>query len=359
MATQSGQPLLAACAAGRMTQLSLEQGRSSLTPFAFISYAWVASWVCGDYPLARLFAAQGVQLANHYGGLHPEAVDEPDEAALHAMLLYASRVQHWLAPLDEIRHHVEKLAVLAQANQLSTVFKECNLLHNQLRLLGAESLETIVITRDNAPSTALLDILDLPAYLLGHKVPPELDSLEYKNGWQAISHAIVALLLDQQCYWNTIYLWEGRVENEMSGYFSVSELLFCTAMMRLIQGHQNNGLGPRRRVEVEQILSRFELWRAESSDNFSFHYSLLMAENTRLQGENPTLAFEEAIKVAEKQEGLFHKAFAYERYSDYLYVAQQTRLARFCIEEALTLYRDWGASEKVKQLEHKRVLLAE
>ena len=359
MATQSGQPLLAACAAGRMTQLSLEQGRSSLTPFAFISYAWVASWVCGDYPLARLFAAQGVQLANRYGGLNHPSGSDPDEAALHAMLLYASRVQHWLAPLDEIRHHVEKLALLARENQFPTVLQECNLLHYQLRLLGAESLETIGVDSDNAPSAALSDILDLPAYLLGHKAPSEPDTLEYQNGWQAMSHVIAALLLDQQCYWNTFYLWEGRVENEMSGYFSVSELLFCTAMMRLIQGHQNNGLGPRRKVEVEQILSRFELWRAESPANFSFHYSLLVAENARLQGDSPTLAFEEAILMAEKQEGLFHKALAYERYGDYLHVAQQRRLARFCTEEALTLYRDWGACEKVKQLEYKRVLLAE
>ena len=100
--------------------------------------------------------------------------------------------------------------------------------------------------------------LQLMEHLSGEQPLPE--QVEYQHGWQAFSTILAAFLLDQQHLWPDLYHWEAPLENELAGYFCVSEALFCTAMMRLILAQQQHSLLHRRRLEVEQIESRFELW---------------------------------------------------------------------------------------------------
>jgi AraC-like DNA-binding protein len=380
IARQQSQPLLAACAIGRMTELSLQHGRSPLTAFAFVSYAWVASWFSADSALAQTFSAQGMQLASQFGGItHVDNLSDKaqqGDSAIRAVLLQSSQVQHWFAPLVSSIKQLEQVDQCATEHSQWLIQIECRLLKCQLLFFSTASLnQQLLRCREDyqqmlkqAPFHAERlqgSTLILLEQLRGEHVFPT--TVDYSNGWQAVSTIIGALLLDQQAIWPELYSWEVLLENELAGYFCVSEALFCTAMMRLIQAQQQHAIGRLRRIEIDKIESRMELWARHCPDNFKGQLVLLQAEKSRLLEyeqrainstyQAPALLFEQAIQLAKAHSFGYHAALCYERYSDYLQTKEQLCLARFCLTEASHLYQQWGASAKVKQLEKKLILL--
>lgn len=380
LARQQSEPLLAACAISRMTLLSIKYGRSPFTAFAFVSYAWVASWFCADYALAQIFSAQGMQLANQYGHISLEDTEKVDQknASLSAVLLHSSQVLHWFIPLETAISQLQGVDELATTHSQWLIQSDCRLLRHQLLFFSAMPLNSQLLICQESHNAMVSQGQAFKATYLGESTQLLLEQLcsekpfpvtvKYKHGWQAASTIIGALLLDRQSVWPDLYTWEALLENELAGYFCVTEALFCTAMMRLIQSQQQHTMGRRRRVEIEQIESRVELWARRCPDNFKGQWLLLQAEMARLarqspsdknsKTEAPAVLFEQAIKATEVQEFGYHKAFCYERYADYLYAQEQTRLARFCLNEACYLYQRWGAVEKVKQLRQTHALLA-
>ena len=139
-------------------------------------------------------------------------------------------------------------------------------------------------------------------------------------------------------------------------------------MMRLIQAQQQHAMGRRRRLEIEHIELRMELWARHCPNNFKGQWLLLQAEKTRLEEQEPSsenkhqqkpaILFEQALKATEVYAFGFHKALCYERYADYLHEQRQFSLARFCLSEASDLYQQWGAAAKVNQLRQSHILLA-
>lgn len=365
LARQQSQPLLAACAIGRMTELSLRYGRTPLTPFAFVSYAWVASWFCADFSLAQTFSAQGMQLANRYGGLIQE--NENTDSATSAALLHCSQVQHWFSPLRSVQEQLQQLDHLTGQHGQWLLQSESRLLLAQLNLFSTtdlkaqrEQLELQHVQMINQHQAFSAERLQSSALNLidqlttGHRTT----AVEYQHGWQAVSAIIAALLLDQQHLWHSFYPWESQLENELAGYFGVSEALFCTALMRLIQAQQQGAISKRRRLEVEQLESRLEIWARHCPANFNSQLFLLQAEKARLDGQLAGRFYEQALAATGEQPFGFHKALIYERYAEYLSAYDQPNLARFCFNEARWFYEKWGADTKVKQLVQRLALLA-
>nr|WP_320137065.1 AraC family transcriptional regulator ligand-binding domain-containing protein [uncultured Amphritea sp.] len=366
IARRRGQPLLAACAIGQMTTLSLQQGRSQLTAFAFVSYAWVASWFCADIRLAQIFSVQGMQLANEFGGLIATATPLPNtephtDIATHAAFIQSSQVQHWFTPLSHTKKPLQQIDSLAKQHGHWLIQSECRLLQHQLSILTTNSLsEQLTLCRQHYQQMLTQQQLHqagrlqtssllLIEQLTGQKSPPQ--TLAYQHGWQAVSSIMAAFLLNQQHLWPDLYAWEARLENDLPGYFCVSEALFCTAMMRLILAQQQQALLPRRRIEVEQVESRFDLWATHCPENFDTQRLLLQAEKARLLDQDPYPLFEQAIVCAEQHGMSYHSALCYERYGDFLQAQQQDRLAQFCREKSRDIYAQWGAQAKAEQLD--------
>lgn len=372
IARQQSKPLLAACAIGRMTELSLHYGRSPLTAFAFVSYAWVASWFCADYTLAQTFSVQGMQLVTQPG--QPEQAD----IGISAVLLQNSQVRHWFAPLSSVISQLQDVDQLATEQSQWLIQSDCRLLKHQLaffsetplaaQLLQCRDDHELMLEQSHPFQAACLhdSTLSLLEQLCEESILPV--DIEYKHGWQAVSQIIGALLLDQQQHWPLMYQWEARLENEFSGYFCISEALFCTAMMRLIQAQQQHALGRRRRLETVQIESRMELWARHCPDNFKGQLLLIQAELACIDeweaipinsdSHVAAVLFEKAIEATQTSDFGYHQALAYERYSHYLQSKKQNILARLCLNNAIELYHQWGAIAKVKQLRQTLCLLA-
>ncbi len=372
LARQQSQPLLSACAIGRMTELSLHHGRTPQTAFAFVSYAWVASWFCADFSLAQTFSAQGMQLASRFGGVSQQgnhlSTSASANLASSAALIHSSQVQHWFTPLEKVQEQLEQIESLTGSEGQWLQQSECRLLQAQLNLFSAKPLkeqrEDLQLQHQQMLDQqqryqaerlqgSVLSLIDQ----LTDQQPLSL-AVEYKDGWQAVSTIISALLLDQQHLWPQFYPWEAALENELAGYFSVSEALFCTAMMRLIQAQQQQALSHRRRQEVAHLESRLEIWARHCPENFNGQLYLLKAELARLNDQSPGRYFEQALNATERQNFSFHRALIYERYADYLSADEQNHLARFCLNEARWFYEQWGADAKLKQLAQRLALLA-
>lgn len=341
LAQQLAQPLLAACAITRMTELALQYGHNRQTPFAFISYAWVASWFCGDELLARQFSAQGLMLATQQAS----QTNEPGIAAA-AHLIQGCRVSHWFNPLSDSRQQLQQAAQLG--NSGSWLTQQATLVDSNLAWLSGTPLYTLaeqLSTDIQVQQSAGLMIQQLrqtsPATLQTHPQP---------DGWQAVATITAALLLDQQQLWPALYSWEIPLEQQLAGSYGLAEALFSTALMRLIQAQPRSQLARRRAEQVAQISSRLEHWARHCPENFSAQHSLLCAEQARLNGQPAAPLYEQALRQSEQQPALHHQGLCYERYADYLLTSDQPRLARFCLQAAGQCYQQWGAGNKVKQL---------
>ncbi|WP_293268472.1 AraC family transcriptional regulator ligand-binding domain-containing protein [Neptunomonas sp.] len=381
LARQQRQPLLAACAISQMALLTIKYGHSSLTAFSFVSYAWVASWFCADFALAQDFSEQGMELAT--GFRKPTLLvnnTEPnikDKSSLSAVLFQSSQVLHWFTPLEVAMSQLQSVDDLATAHSQWLIQSDCRVLRHQLMFFSAmplteqsmlcqESHASMVSQRQTYQAACLAESTQLLLLQLCSSTEPH-STVTYRHGWQAVSTIIGALLLDQQSVWPDLFAWEASLENELAGYFCVAEALFCTAMMRLIQSQQQHNMGRKRRLEIEQIESRLELWARHCPANFKGQLLLLQAEKSRLltrqspnnsNSTDPAVLFEQAIKETEIHEFGYHKALCYERYADYLHAQGHVILARFCLNESSYLYQRWGASAKVEQLRQAYALLA-
>lgn len=364
LARQLSQPLLAACAIGRMTEISLRYGRSPLTPFAYISYAWVAGWFCADYSMAQTFAAQGMRLVNRFGGLaRPDGgilnePHNPTELANSAALVHSAQVIHWFTPLAQSHGMLEQVTRVTAEHGVWQQYSECQLLSAQLNILTNKPLSEQRTELQNQHQQLQDYHLDTPAEQLQSsalRLVRELQqgwqpdrNITYDNGWQAGCTIVSALLLNQQHCWSQLLSWESQLEREQPGYFWISEALFCTALMRLITAQQQGGISQRRKREAEQTISRFELWSRQCPANFEAQRWLLEAEYNRIEGNDPARYFEQALSAARQQKFSFHPALIQERYGHYLLHQGQYSLAEFCLRQAHDFYQQWGATAKAE-----------
>ncbi len=348
LAQQQARPLLAACAITRMTELTLQHGHSAQTPFAFISYAWVASWFCADEPLARQFSTEGLLRATQ-----PAASGTQPAIAATAHLIQGCRVSHWFNPLSDSRQQLQ------QARQLSSpdswTAQQAVLVDSNLAWLSGSPLAELAHPLPTEP------LVQQSAGLLVQQLTEDapFPALQYSDGWQGVALISSALLLDQQQHWPTLFNWEIPLEQQLAGSFGLAEALFSTGLMRLIQAQPRGQLARRRAQQVAQISSRLEHWARHCPENFSAQHSLLCAERARLDQQQPEQAFERAIRDSEQQPALHHRGLCYERYADHLLASGQRRLARFCLAEAEQCYQQWGATTKVKQLARLTAKLAQ
>lgn len=350
LAQQLAQPLLAACAITRMTELALQYGHNRQTPFAFISYAWVASWFCGDETLARQFSAQGLMLATQQAC----PGNEPGIAAA-AHLIQGCRVSHWFNPLSDSRQQLQQAAQLGSPGSWLT--QQATLVDSNLAWLSGTPLDALA--EKLSADIQVQQSAGLIIQQLNQTAPETLQTHPQPDGWRAVATISAALLLDQQQLWPGLYNWEVALEQQLAGSFGLAEALFSTALMRLIQAQPRGQLARRRAEQVAQISSRLEHWARHCPENFSAQHSLICAEQARLSGQSPTRLYEQALQQSEQQPALHHRGLCYERYADYLQASDQPRLARFCLQAASQYYQQWGASAKVKQLARLSAKLAQ
>ena len=106
---------------------------------------------------------------------------------------------------------------------------------------------------------------------------------------------------------------------------------------------------------AKDILSKFELWQADSMENFAHKALIIQAEIARVEG-NTSLAQEkyaQAIDAAKDANYLCQEALANELYANYWRGQKQSLIAENFIKQAYKLYQTWQAKAKLRRLEQK------
>ena len=108
------------------------------------------------------------------------------------------------------------------------------------------------------------------------------------------------------------------------------------------------------RSRANKIRKTMKVWMENGNPNVNHYFSLLTAEQAALDKDYVTTEarYRESIVLAARTGHLQDAALANERYADFLFTdLSDTEGAKYRIEEATRLYRDWGAMAKVEILE--------
>lgn len=108
-------------------------------------------------------------------------------------------------------------------------------------------------------------------------------------------------------------------------------------------------------AKIEANQAKMKLWSEHSPSNHRQKYQLVEAEMARILGqtERAMVAYEQAIASAQANKYLNDEALSNELYGKFWLNRGQPKIAGLYLQEALRLYRYWGATEKAKQLEKK------
>ncbi len=112
------------------------------------------------------------------------------------------------------------------------------------------------------------------------------------------------------------------------------------------------------RQTLADCLQRLQRWADHCPANFAPRWQLLVAEQERINGHDPTCHYDEAISLAQTQ-GMAHiGAIANELAGEYYWQQQHQRIARAYLNDACVAYQRWGATAKATALQQEyRALL--
>jgi PAS domain S-box-containing protein len=104
--------------------------------------------------------------------------------------------------------------------------------------------------------------------------------------------------------------------------------------------------------DLDGLRERMRIWAENAPANFRHQFHLLQAEYLRLQGDWDEAAkyYEHAIKEAQEQGYVNIAALACEHAGRLWLRRDRSRLAMAYMQEAIQLYREWGADGKCRQL---------
>lgn len=135
-------------------------------------------------------------------------------------------------------------------------------------------------------------------------------------------------------------------------YFA--KFVFLQALALLAEHLENESkLGKKERKTVKAALRNFGNWSKKMPDNFAAKEALLCAEWNQYLGHEALASrqYEKAIHLASQNNCLWLNALAWERLGQWLERKRNLSLAQVHLLKARELWKEWGAENKVKQLD--------
>ncbi|MEH6625382.1 MAG: AraC family transcriptional regulator ligand-binding domain-containing protein [Motiliproteus sp.] len=358
-------PLLTAGALARMTQLSIEEGRSPQLPIALAGYGHLCSWIYGDSQQGQAFSRQSLVIAEH-----------SDRRSVRAKTCFINGAKniHWNAHLKEslpLLNNAQELALesgdwySAGQSVLLGALNRC-FLGQPLTSLEQpfEDARQLLTRIDNSH---LINAFEHSAWSFRQRLLAGKDDADANSScdqdnqttyplscWQGMTDICTSYLLEQQHLWPRLLSLEPQLELQLGGQYATTEMLFFTALMRLKLCQNSNQQQQNALLkEITFIETRMELWARDCPQNFAHRRALIGANRAMLQQlpDHAMELFEKAIDGAESQGYLHHQALANEHYGRFWLARGSRKVAQYFIAEAQQLYQRWGANEKAKTLD--------
>jgi predicted ATPase/class 3 adenylate cyclase/tRNA A-37 threonylcarbamoyl transferase component Bud32 len=350
-----------------LVHISLEHGISEVSPAGYVAQAALCA-LQGDYDAARLFGDSGLELADIIGGTR-----------LRPMVLntYGNFTGHMVAPLQRNvdRYEESYRTCLRTGNRWWGAWAvHWARVH---RFLKGDVLDDVqgralayhaYIQESAYVPLVLLSDLDLALFanLMGRTDSRDtlnhgdFDEKRMEETLQLANFGYGLYVLYTFRAWLD-YLY-GNHERALelldradpykdlipggpayASFFCYGALILAANMESAVPGDQLERL--------DGYVARIQAWsEGGCKDNFLHMHQMLLGERARLAGELDALAhYDAAIESARKAGYVHHAAMACELAAKTL-SPRHPRAARGYLQEALQLYRAWGAEAKVAQM---------
>ncbi|MGB3512629.1 MAG: AAA family ATPase [Microcoleaceae cyanobacterium] len=105
--------------------------------------------------------------------------------------------------------------------------------------------------------------------------------------------------------------------------------------------------------QLETNQQQMKNWADKCEENFEHKYLLIAAEMAKISGENTEAInlYDRAINSARKNEFIQYEALGNELAANYWFSQNKPKYAKVHLHEAYYSYQNWGATQKVKELE--------
>ena len=358
-----------------VVHISLEHGLSEVSPAGYVAQAALCA-LQGDYDGARLFGSSGLELADVLGG-----------TKLRPMVLntYGNFTGHMVAPLQ------------LNVDRYEESYRTC--LRTGDRWWGAWAAHWARVHRflkgdvlDDVHGRALAyhayiqDSAYVPLVLLS-----DLDLAIFANlmgatdGRETLNHGVfdearmeetlqganfgygLYVLYTFQAWLAYLYGDNGRAlalvdkadpyKDLIPGGPAYASFFFYGGL--ILAANLEDATPGEQVTRLDEYVGRIATWAENGcADNFEHMHLMLLGERARLTGDTDALVhFEAAIDSARKAGYIQHAAMACELAARVLGGAGHPRAARGYLQEALQLYRTWGAEAKVAQMSERHPYL--
>lgn len=368
----ASQASLVAWSSCKMTSISLKDGNSLFTSFAYMNYAFVCVALLDNFKTGHRFGLVAITLAERYDA--PLLLGK-------VYLLFAVFINHWRAPLSSSLEYSLKSFPLLVENGDWTYAGYCaefiisdptiwgmscdKILDEANRYLPFLKNNTLVILEEFVLPSCLNPVLQLQGktdllHSFDNEMFKEATFLEtFGNNPLALSYYQTAKL--RSLYWFG-YLEDALKMSENADFVAsvalaqakVPEMYFYTSLTILAL---NPKLDDEQKMTLLDKVSRYQekmrLWADNSPSNFEHKYLLVEAERANIAGKHwdALTLYDAAIEDAEKNGYINNTALAYECASRFLESSGMFRLAEQYLMSAVSMYRVWGATAKAMQLE--------
>lgn len=354
-----------------MTEISLTQGHTDISAFAYVNYALAITAVHGRY-----------DIGNEFGQLAIALSDKRPNKLMRASVyfLYATFTQHWNKNLHQSVHYFDKSFDWAlQYGDLATVGYICAVRASDTLARGDDLLQT---------HASLLQDISL---LKKHKQTDMIDcvtvgALQSVKGLLNLTHQSVSFNDDnfneasflenyQEAPLHLAYFYNAKIrhsylmqdspENQLSnaaqlstvityvsGQNKIAEASFYTALIliKFAEKQEQEQDTCEKLIQAKEILDNFSLWSSNCPINFNHKKRLLEAEFARVTGDHASAqeAYADAIEEA-NQHGFVHIcALANELFALFWKEKGKQQVAKSLIQAAHKDYLKWGAVAKAK-----------
>ena len=348
-----------------VVHISLEHGITEVSPAGYVAQAALCA-LQGDYDGARLFGSSGLELADTLGGTR-----------LRPMVLntYGNFTGHMVAPLQlNVDRYEESYRTClrtgdrwwgAWAAHWARVHRF--LKGDVLDDVHGRALAYHAYIQDSAyVPLVLLSDLDLAIFanLMGATDSPDtlnhgvFDEVQMEKTLQDANFGYGLYVLYTFQSW-LAYLYEdheqalARLDKADSykdlipGGPAYASFFFYGGL--ILAASLEDASPSERFTRFEEYAARVAAWAENGcTDNFEHMHLMLLGERARLAGEPDALVHYEAAIDSARQAGYVqHAAMACELAARVLATAGHPRAGRGYLQEALQLYRTWGAEAKV------------
>jgi predicted ATPase/class 3 adenylate cyclase/tRNA A-37 threonylcarbamoyl transferase component Bud32 len=351
-----------------VVHISLEHGLSEVSPAGYVAQAALCA-LQGDFAGARLFGEAGLELVDAFGGTR-----------LRPMVLntYGNFTGHMVAPLKHnVQRYEESYRTCLQTGDRwwGAWAAHWARVH---RFLEGDVLDEVhgramayhaYIQDSGYLPLVLLSQLDLAIFanLMGATVSRAsldhagFDQARMEQTLQQANFGYGLYVLYTFQAW-LAYLYDDRERATglldqaephkdlipggpaYASYFFYGGLILAAAL--------EDDATDERRTRLDDCITRIATWTEQGCrSNFEHMHRLLLGERARIDGEPRVLEhYEAAIESARQAGYIHHAAMACELAARHLAACGHPRAGRGYLQEALQLYRSWGANAKVMQL---------